>query len=201
MRYVTVIMKFSTSRAGLRLPGVAVTGVRLLCGIVWRAMGTRTTSAGEARQAARKVAALLARKPRVRLVYLFGSAADATHVGVRGIDLAILTEPAQPLDELMQWRADLAAAVHLPLDLVSLNDASVALAYEVVEHGNCLYANPPEAETEFVLPSLEYSHLSSRHIKEIAAFGGDVRESLPQLIATEVASELSRRLNSGSLEN
>jgi len=58
-----------------------------------------------------------------------------------------------------------------------------------------------EAETVFVLPSLEYSHLSSRHIKEIAAFGGDVRESLPQLIATEVASELSRRLNSGSLEN
>ncbi|OUU25590.1 MAG: pantetheine-phosphate adenylyltransferase [Planctomycetia bacterium TMED53] len=58
-----------------------------------------------------------------------------------------------------------------------------------------------EAETVFVLPSLEYSHLSSRHIKEIAAFGGDVRDSLPEAIAGEVTSELERRLRSGSLEN
>ena len=58
-----------------------------------------------------------------------------------------------------------------------------------------------EAETVFVLPSLEYSHLSSRHIKEIAAFGGDVRDSLPEPIADGIADELSRRLRPGSLEN
>ena len=56
------------------------------------------------------------------------------------------------------------------------------------------------AETVFVLPSLEFSHLSSRHIKEIAAFGGDVSSSLPESISTELSAELDRRLDSGSLE-
>jgi pantetheine-phosphate adenylyltransferase len=56
------------------------------------------------------------------------------------------------------------------------------------------------AETVFVLPSLEYSHLSSRHIKEIAAFGGDVSSSLPESISSELSAELDRRLDSGSLE-
>ncbi|MAJ28572.1 pantetheine-phosphate adenylyltransferase [bacterium TMED181] len=58
-----------------------------------------------------------------------------------------------------------------------------------------------EAETVFVLPSLEFSHLSSRHIKEIAAFGGDIRDSLPDPVADEIAEELNRRLLPGSLEN
>ena len=58
-----------------------------------------------------------------------------------------------------------------------------------------------EAETVFVLPSLEFSHLSSRHIKEIAAFGGDVRDSLPEPIAGGVVEELNLRLRPGSLEN
>lgn len=58
-----------------------------------------------------------------------------------------------------------------------------------------------EAETVFVLPSLEFSHLSSRHIKEIAAFGGDVHDSLPGTIAGGVVEELKLRLKPGSLEN
>ena len=47
------------------------------------------------------------------------------------------------------------------------------------------------AETIFVLPSLEFSHFSSRHVKEIASFGGDVRSFLPELIAEEVCERLS----------
>ena len=46
------------------------------------------------------------------------------------------------------------------------------------------------AETIFVLPSLEFSHYSSRHVKEIASFGGDVRGFLPPEIAEEVASRM-----------
>lgn len=48
------------------------------------------------------------------------------------------------------------------------------------------------AETVFVLPSLEYAHFSSRHVKEIASFGGDVRSFLPAEIADEVAARLRR---------
>jgi pantetheine-phosphate adenylyltransferase len=43
------------------------------------------------------------------------------------------------------------------------------------------------AETIFVLPSLEFAHFSSRHVKEIAGFGGEVRSFLPPEIAEEIA--------------
>ncbi len=49
------------------------------------------------------------------------------------------------------------------------------------------------AETIFVLPSLEFAHYSSRWVKEVAAFGGDVRELLPAEIADEVIARLGRR--------
>ncbi|MGE4618326.1 MAG: pantetheine-phosphate adenylyltransferase [Planctomycetota bacterium] len=47
-----------------------------------------------------------------------------------------------------------------------------------------------EAETVFVMPSLEFSHYSSRHVKEIASFGGDVRSYLPEEISEEVSQRL-----------
>lgn len=47
-----------------------------------------------------------------------------------------------------------------------------------------------DAETIFVLPSLEYAHFSSRHVKEIASFGGDVSSFLPPEIAAEIVAGL-----------
>jgi predicted nucleotidyltransferase len=93
---------------------------------------------------------LLVRDPRVRLVYLFGSTADPGRPGARDVDLAVLTDPPLTLDELTQRRADLIADTGLPLDLVSLHDASVVLAFEVAETGRCLYASTPDVEVEFV---------------------------------------------------
>lgn len=46
------------------------------------------------------------------------------------------------------------------------------------------------AETIFVLPSLEYSHYSSRRVKEVASFGGDVDEFLPPEILESVRARL-----------
>jgi hypothetical protein len=42
------------------------------------------------------------------------------------------------------------AATGAPIDLVSLNDASVVLAWEVADSGRCLYARDPDAEIGFV---------------------------------------------------
>jgi predicted nucleotidyltransferase len=107
---------------------------------------------GEAREAARRAAELLSADRRVQLVYLFGSAADEGRAEVRDVDLAVLSEPALSLDELMRLRADaVAAAGGLPIDLVSLNDAPVVLAHEVADAGRCLYARSHDAETEFVI--------------------------------------------------
>lgn len=51
-------------------------------------------------------------------------------------------------------------------------------------------AGSRRAETLFVLPTLDLSHYSSRWVKEVAAFGGDVREMIPPVIANRVAERL-----------
>jgi hypothetical protein len=71
-------------------------------------------------------------------------------IPVRDVDLAILTDPPLGLWELLGLREDVALAVGGAIDLVSLNEAGVVLAHEVVDTGRCLYADPPELETDFV---------------------------------------------------
>jgi predicted nucleotidyltransferase len=73
----------------------------------------------DVRRRLERAAGLLARDPRARLVYLFGSAADPGRPGARDVDLAVLTEPPWTPDDLTQRRADLIADTGLPLDLVS----------------------------------------------------------------------------------
>jgi predicted nucleotidyltransferase len=110
----------------------------------------RSLSPDVVRQAVRRAVDHLTKDPRVRLIYLYGSAARAGEARVRDVDLAVLTDPALSFEELLSLRADLVQAAGCDLDLVSLNAASVVLAHEVVDAGRCLYTNPPEAETEFV---------------------------------------------------
>lgn len=107
-------------------------------------------TAQEARRHGQHAARLLARDPRIGLVYLFGSAAAAGGARVRDVDLAVLADPPLSLDELTRLRADLVSATGLGIDLVSLNDAPIVLAHEVVETGLCLYARTPDLETAFV---------------------------------------------------
>lgn len=49
-----------------------------------------------------------------------------------------------------------------------------------------------DAETIFVLPSLEYSQYSSRRVKEVASFGGEVTEFLPPEIQERVLARFER---------
>jgi predicted nucleotidyltransferase len=107
-------------------------------------------SAPDARRVAEHAARLLSQDPSVMLVYVFGSAVQPERDTVRDIDLAVLADSALSLDELLKRRADLVSATGAPIDLVSLGDAPVMLAHEVVEGGICLYAKTPELETEFV---------------------------------------------------
>lgn len=108
-------------------------------------------AAARAREKAIAGADFLSRHPQVELVYLFGSVADPAQTAVRDIDLAVLTQPALGPDELLRLRADLVSTVGEPFDLVSLNRASVVLAHQIAEHGCCLFARTPEAETNFAV--------------------------------------------------
>jgi predicted nucleotidyltransferase len=99
---------------------------------------------------AARAAELLAADPRVRLVYLFGSAARHGAVAPRDLDLAVLARPALRTPELLRLQGELQEELATPVDLVSLNDAPIVLAHEVVEGGRCLYARSPDDETELV---------------------------------------------------
>lgn len=115
-----------------------------------------------ARQRAERTAKALAADGRVRLVFLFGSSAEpGRHIPVRDVDLAILTDPPLSLYELMDLRAEI-VRVAGEVDLISLSEAPIVLAHEVTETGNCLYAEPPELETEFVVRTrmryLDFKH-------------------------------------------
>lgn len=99
---------------------------------------------------ARRAADWLAEDSRVRLVYLFGSAADDKIESPRDVDLAIAADPAIDAAELLRIRADLSGRGLGDLDLVSLDRASVTLCHEVAEHGICLFSRAPEDELDFV---------------------------------------------------
>jgi len=94
---------------------------------------------------------LLARDARIQLVYLFGSSLDPGREEVGDVDLAVVAVPSLGLDERLRLRADLVAETRAPIDLVPLGEASVALVFEVVDSGECLFARSPDIETDFAL--------------------------------------------------
>lgn len=94
--------------------------------------------------------AILSAEPRVRVVFLFGSAARSGAVPPRDLDLAVCARPPLALPELLQLQGRLQEAARVSVDLVSLDDAPIVLAHEIIEGGRCLYARSPDDETDVV---------------------------------------------------
>jgi pantetheine-phosphate adenylyltransferase len=51
----------------------------------------------------------------------------------------------------------------------------------------------PEIESVYVMASPEYSFLSSTGVKELATFGGDVGDLVPEEVAAQLAERIERR--------
>ena len=51
----------------------------------------------------------------------------------------------------------------------------------------------PNVETMFLTTSIEYSYLSSTTVKEIAAFGGDLAQFVPEAVAVELRKKMSTK--------
>lgn len=49
----------------------------------------------------------------------------------------------------------------------------------------------PNVETMFLTTSIEYSYLSSTTVREIAAFGGDLSQFVPEAVAVELRKKMS----------
>ncbi len=50
----------------------------------------------------------------------------------------------------------------------------------------------PDVESVYLMASPQYSFLSSSGIKELATFGGDIAELVPEVVARRLQEELSR---------
>jgi len=48
-------------------------------------------------------------------------------------------------------------------------------------------------ETVFLTTNLEYSYLSSSMVKEVAAFGGDISQLVPALVADKVIEKMKEK--------
>ncbi len=51
----------------------------------------------------------------------------------------------------------------------------------------------PRVETVFMMPSQEYSYLSSRLVKEVFTFGGDLTGLVPEMVAARLGERLEER--------
>lgn len=51
----------------------------------------------------------------------------------------------------------------------------------------------PELETVFLTTSLKYSYLSSTIVKEVAAFGGDISQFVPEMIERRIQEKIMKR--------
>ncbi len=51
----------------------------------------------------------------------------------------------------------------------------------------------PNVETMFLTTSIEYSYLSSTTVKEIAAFGGDISQFVPDAVAVELRKKMNTK--------
>ena len=51
----------------------------------------------------------------------------------------------------------------------------------------------PELETAFLATNLEYSYLSSTTVKEVAAFGGDISQFVPKLVADRITEKIKKK--------
>jgi predicted nucleotidyltransferase len=97
-------------------------------------------SGADARDAATRVAQRLALDERVRLIFLYGSAADPTRSEVRDLDLALSCAPRLPMSERLRVQADAGAVAAMRVDLIDLDEAGVVLFWEVAETTRCLFA-------------------------------------------------------------
>lgn len=51
----------------------------------------------------------------------------------------------------------------------------------------------PNVETMFLTTNIQYSYLSSTTVKEIAAFGGDISQFVPEAVAAELQKKINAK--------
>ncbi len=118
---------------------------------------------------------VFSRHPEVRLALLFGSQATQTSTSESDVDLAVL---GSPIDEL-QLIVELSQACHCEVDIVLLDNPTVALLEEVVrdgivicENGNNIYSTwRSHALSSLELDRPWYNRMRDAWLKAVAERG------------------------------
>ena len=111
------------------------------------------------RTAAEKVARLVASKPEVLAAYVFGSMVSGHPRSNSDVDVAVLLDSAVVERLPVKYRTDLIADVGSALetfdaDVVLLNQAPAALAYNVITMGKLVYERSRSARVAFQIRNL-----------------------------------------------
>lgn len=97
----------------------------------------------------RLITLLRAALPAVIAVYRFGSTAHGQARADRDVDLAVLAPERLRADTRWTLQERLADALHRPVDLVDLRQASTVMASQVVTTGQLLFDGDPSARGAF----------------------------------------------------
>jgi pantetheine-phosphate adenylyltransferase len=99
---------------------------------------------------------------------------------------------AEPFDVLIVEFAQRVGARAIVKGLRAVSD----FEYES-EMTNLNRLQAPDIDTLYLMASPQYSFLSSSGVKELATFGGDIGDLVPNGVADRVKEELQRRRNQG----
>jgi predicted nucleotidyltransferase len=119
---------------------------------------------------------LFAARPDVVLAYLFGSHARGTAGPLSDVDIAVLARPGMNSHQLFDLRLELIGDLMARLacndvDVVLLNQASLALSYRVLRDGRLLYCRDEQVRIEYqagiVSRYLDFKPIIERHERAI----------------------------------
>ncbi len=94
----------------------------------------------------------------------------------------------EPFDGLLIDFAKMMKAELIIRGLRAITDFEYEL--QMSQTNNKLY---PGVETMFLTTSIEYSYLSSTTVKEIAAFGGDISQFVPDVVGKELKDKMKAK--------
>jgi len=115
------------------------------------------------------LAKVIQKRENVLLAYIFGSQVTSTRVQKPSsdIDIAILFTYSPPLRELLSFRAELTQLLETDsVDLVSLNEASPLLKYEVIVGGKTIYTGDPLLQSRFEMRTISH-FLDTRYLRNV----------------------------------
>jgi predicted nucleotidyltransferase len=115
------------------------------------------------------LAALMEDRRDVVLAYLFGSQAVSEKVQSQSsdIDIAVFFSPSPSLRELLSFRSDLTRLLKGDrVDLVSLNEASSLLKYEVILGGRAIYCRDSLFQARFEMKTISH-FLDTQYLRSV----------------------------------